>query len=181
MPSQALYALIVAAVLVFWMVGAYNRLTALRNDIGAAWAKIDEALKARAAAATPLLAALQEPMAAEVGALDAVQAAFQEAAQAASTMGAKPVVEAHAAAWTTAESNLSAAATRLLALIEQHAELRFESAIAEGTLAWRDANTRLTFSRQLFNEAAAAYNTAIALFPTRWLVPMFRFEKAGRL
>jgi len=181
MPSEFIYALIAAAVLMFWIVGAYNRLTAMRNDIGAAWAKIDESLKARATAATPLLAALQEPMTAEAGALDAVQAALRDAAQAANAMGSKPMVEAHAAAFATAESNLSAASTRLLALIDQHAELRFESTVAEGTLAWRDANSRLSFARQLFNEATQAYNAAIAIFPTRWLVSMFRFDKAGRI
>jgi LemA protein len=48
-------------------------------------------------------------------------------------------------------------------------------------MAWREANRRLGFARQLFNEAAASYNEAIAAFPTRLLVRMFRFEAAGRL
>jgi LemA protein len=47
--------------------------------------------------------------------------------------------------------------------------------------SWRDADTRLAFARQVFNEAAEAYNAAISLFPTRLLVPMFRFGRAGRI
>jgi LemA protein len=53
--------------------------------------------------------------------------------------------------------------------------------VAANTRSWREADARLAFARQLFNEAAEAYNAAIALFPTRLLVPMFRFGKAGRI
>ena len=40
---------------------------------------------------------------------------------------------------------------------------------------------RLGFARQLFNETAQPYNEAIAAFPTRLLVGLFRFGAAGRL
>ncbi|HEY6133161.1 MAG TPA: LemA family protein, partial [Rubrivivax sp.] len=66
-----------AAVLVFWMVGAYNRLVRLRNGIGAAWAQVDKQLNRRAQALPVLLAALREPMSAEGPALDAVAVAQQ--------------------------------------------------------------------------------------------------------
>ena len=170
-----------AAVLVFWMVGAHNRLVALRNAMVEAWARIDEALKARAAAAVPLLAALREPLAAEQGALDTVQAALNESTRASGAMGSRPVSQDHASAWMAAESGLSAAATRLFALLDQQPELRLQDHVAMGTAAWREANARLAFARQVFNEAAEVYNGAIALFPTRLLVPMLRFGPAGRL
>ena len=44
------------AVVVFWMLGAYNRLVALRNGVGAAWRPVAELLAARAAALRALLA-----------------------------------------------------------------------------------------------------------------------------
>ena len=182
MSPRVFYSLVAALFIgVFWMVGAYNRLMALRTGIGQAWAKVDEALRQRSAAATPLLAALREPMAAEQGALDAVQAALAAATRAAGLMGSKPVVEAHAAAWVAAEATLSASTTRLFALLDQHAALREQADVAAGARDWRDADSRLVFTRQLFNEAGQAYNAAIALFPTRLLVPLFRFGKAGRI
>jgi LemA protein len=171
----------VAALLVFWMVGAYNRLVALRNAIGQGWAKVDEAQRQRATAAEPLLAALREPLAAELGALDALQAALAEATKAAATMTARPVVQDHATAWVAAEAALAAAAARVFALFEHDIELRSQEAITAPATAWREAHTRLGFARQLFNEAAAAYNDAVTLFPTRLLAPMFRFGVAGRL
>ena len=120
-------------------------------------------------------------MAAEAGALDAVQVALLEGTRAATQMGLKPVVEAHAATWLAAETSLSASASRLFALLEQQAELGQEAEVAAGARAWREADARLRFARQVFNEAAQGYNAAIALFPTRLLVPMFRFGRAGRL
>jgi LemA protein len=169
------------AVNVFWIVGAYNRLVTLRNAIGLAWAKVDEALRQRALAADPLLAALRGPMAAEHGALDATLAALADVKRAATLMSARPVVAAHAAAWSSAEAALSASASRLFALLEHNATLALPQDVTAHTHSWRDADARLAFARQLFNDAAATYNTAIALFPTRLLVGMFRFGSAGRI
>lgn len=168
-------------VLLLWMVGAYNRLVALRNAIAGSWAKVAEALRQRQAAAEPLLAALREPLAAEQGALDAWQAACAEAVRTAAQMDSKPVVQAHAQAWAAAEAAQAAAASRVFALLEQHEALRQEASVATQALAWRDAMKRLGFARQLFNETAQPYNEAIAAFPTRLLVGLFRFGPAGRL
>jgi hypothetical protein len=63
-------ALVLAATLLFWALGAHNRLVAQRNAIAQAWARVQEALRQRATVAQPLVAALREPLAAEHGALD---------------------------------------------------------------------------------------------------------------
>ncbi len=181
MSSRQLLLLALLAVQVFWMVGAYNRLVSLRNAIGEAWAKVDEALRLRAQAADPLLVALREPLAAEHGALDATLAALAEVKRAAGVMGTRPVVAESAAAWTTAEASLSASASRLFALLEHKAAGAEDAAVAAHTRSWREADQRLAFARQLFNEAAGVYNDAIASFPTRLLVRLFRFAKAGRI
>ena len=47
--------------------------------------------------------------------------------------------------------------------------------------ALREAEPRLGFARQLFNEAVQAYNDAVRLFPTRLLARLFGFGTAGRL
>lgn len=181
MDLQQLTVLGIAAVLVFWTVGAYNRLIALRNAIAESWTKVAEALRQRQAAAELLLGALSEPMAAERGALEAWQAACAEALRTAAQMDSKPVVQAHAQAWVAAEATQAAAASRVFALLEQHESLRQADSVAAPALAWRDAMKRLGFARQLFNETAQPYNEAIAAFPTRLLVGLFRFGPAGRL
>ena len=181
MSSQQIILLAAAAMLLFWTLGAYNRLVALRTGIGQVWAKVDEALRARAAAAEAMHAALQEPLAAEAGALDTWKAGRAEAARAASALGSRPVMQDRAAAWVAAEATQAAAASRVFALLEQQAALRMQDHVAQPALAWREASKRLGFARQLFNETAAPYNEAIATFPTSLLVRVFRFEAAGHI
>jgi LemA protein len=176
-----LVALAVGAVLVFWMVGAFNRLVALRHAITQVWGRVDDALRQRAQAAEPLLAALRAPLAAEQGALDTVQAALAEVARAAAAMSARPLLRANATAWVAAEAALSAAASRLFALLDFSDAAREDPAVTANAALWRQADARLVFTRQLFNEAAQAHDAAIALFPTRLLAPMFAFGPAGRL
>jgi LemA protein len=178
---EQIAALVLAAVLLFWAVGAYNRLVALRNAIGQAWARVQETLTQRAEAVPPLVEALREPLAAEHGALDAWLLAHAEAVRTAGALNARPVHEDSARAWATAEAAQAAAASRVMALLEQDAGLRGPHAVAALAAAWREAHARLPFARQRFNDAAAAYDEARSLFPTSLLVQLFGFGPAGRL
>jgi LemA protein len=178
---EQIAALVLLGVLAFWIIGAYNRLVALRNVIGRAWAKVDEALRLRTAATEPLLAALREPLAAESGALDAMQATQAEAARTAAAVTSRPLRPAPAAAWVAAEAAHAAAASRVFALLDHDAELRRLEPVATHAALWRDAESRLAFSRQLFNDAAQTYDEAIQPFPTRLLLPLFGFGPAGRI
>jgi LemA protein len=181
MSSAPWLAFVIVSLLAFWTLGAYNRLMGLRNRISRAWSKVDEALQQRSQAAQPLLAALQVPLASEAGALLATHAALADAAQAATVMGTRPVLAPHAQAWVAAEANLAAAATRLFALLDQHPQARELPAVPKCATQWQDADQRLSFARQVFNEAAGGYNAACAVFPTRVLVRLFQFSPAGLL
>ena len=112
-----------AAVLVFWMVGAYNRLVALRSAIGEAYRPVDELVQRRAAAATALAGLAREPMASEQGALDAWLAAQTSSRLAADALRTRPVMAALAHALMAAEAPLGAAGARVLALLEQHPQV----------------------------------------------------------
>jgi LemA protein len=181
MNAAAMLVVLLAAVLVFWLVGAYNRLVALRNDTAAAWAKVHDTVRARAAAIEPMLMALQQPMAAEQGALQAVSAAHDRSQEAANRLAKQAVSENHARAWATAELALSAATSRVLALLDQHPELRTQEPVAAWALAWYEARKRLPFVRQAFNETATAYNNALAVFPTSLAARMFGFGPSGQI
>lgn len=173
--------LALAAVLVFWMVGAYNRLVALRNAITGAWDGIAEALQQRGEVVAPLLLALQEPLAAERGALDALRSSHGQAQAAAAEMKAHPLSTAAVTGWRSAESALAPAASRVLALLEQHAEARTTPAVAAAVATWQLAESRLAYGCQVFDATVEAYNEATAQLPTRWLLRLFGFAPAGRL
>lgn len=173
--------LVAAAVIVFWMVGAYNRLVALRNALGEAWQHVDEALRRRGEAAVELVAALREPLAAEQGALEALLHAERLVRSAADALGTRPVMSTLAAALVNAESAMAAALARVQSLVEQSADLRGHESVVPALAVLADSATRLPFARQLFNEAAQAYNAAARQFPTRLLTRLYGFGTAGRL
>ena len=80
-----------------------------------------------------------------------------------------------------AETALAAAASRVLALLDQQSELRFTDPVAALATTWRDGQARLPFARQLFNDAAVAYNDALGLFPTQLVAKGFGLGRAGLL
>lgn len=181
MSVEQLSVLALAAVLVFWMVGAYNRLVALRNAIAAAWGGVAETLQQRGEVVAPLLLALHEPLAAEHGALDALRSSHGQAQAAATAMKAHPLSPSAVAGWRNAESALASAASRVLALIDQNADLRTAPVVATGVATWHRAESRLAYGCQVFDGAALAYNDAATQLPTRWLVRLFGFAAAARL
>ncbi|MED5621604.1 LemA family protein [Ideonella sp. BN130291] len=175
-------ALITGAVLVFWMVGAYNRLVALRNAIGGAWAQVEEQLQRRRQALEAMVGALRPVLQEEPTALDALVGALLQVQAAADAVRARPVSASLVTVLVTAEQVLGNALARLLALLEHHPQLRDEMPeVAQGLQALQDAEPRLAFARQLFNDAAQAYNDAARQFPTRLLTQLYGFGTAGRL
>jgi len=181
MSTGQITTLLVAAVGVFWMVGAYNRLVRLRNAIGAAWAQFDAQLQRRTQALPVLVSALEHSMAAERSTLDAVAVAERQAQGAAEAMRAAPVQHQSASTLLAALAQLDSTLARLIALLDQHPALRAVDAVAANLRELHDADLRQAFARQLFNDAVQAYNEALDQFPTRLLVGFFRFAPAGRL
>ena len=175
-------ALAVGAVLGFWVLGAYNRLVALRNTVAGAWAQADEAQRRRGEGTEQLVKALRLPLSAEQGALDALWSAQAQSARAAGAMSARPLVALNAEAWAEAERRLGATAARVFALTEGHAEaLAGDETVAAARAAWAEGEQRLRFASQLYNAAATAHDAALAVFPTSVLRPVFGFAAAGRI
>lgn len=180
MSSDSLWLLAGAALLVFWMLGAYNRLVALRNTIIDAWAQYEEPLRRRSQALAALLDGLPSTLAQEAGTLDAVRAAETQLRAAAELLRRRPAAASRAAALSAAEAALAPPLARLLALLEQRA-LPGAGDAAEALAALHESAERMGFARQLFNDAVRGYNDAVRQFPTRLLSGLFGFGSAGTL
>lgn len=174
-------ALVVAALGMFWMVGAYNRLVGLRNAVARAWAGVHDVHQKRGEALLALATALRGPLDGEHGALDALVAAVGQGRQASDALAARPVAALLATQWSAAEAALAAASARVLALAEHQPELREAEGVAAPLAVVKDCAGRLAFSRQVYNEAAQGYTAAVQQFPTRLLTRLFGFAPAGRL
>ena len=167
MNGQTLLIALTAAVLVFWSVGAYNRLVGLRNELLRCFAPVDEQFRARHA-----LLQRWADSATEAGpaVLESFRAACQQAEAACSHVRASPARAGTLTSLRLAEDILAQARERLPA----GADEALTAALAE-------ADTTLAFARRQFNDAAHAYNRAVSQFPTWVLAGLFGFRKAGTL
>jgi LemA protein len=175
-----LWALLLA-VLVFWTVGAYNRLTRLRGAIGNAWSQIDELLSRRSLLLRSLVDALQQPLADEAATLTALSAAEQRQHQATLAVRARPSQAVPLTAWIVAEGELASPLARLLALLEQRPDLAHDELIAPLARQVAELAPRLAYARQMFGGAADQYNAALQELPTRWVAAAFSMRPTPRL
>jgi len=170
-----------AAVLGFWMLGAHNRVVALRGAVTAAWQQLDGLIQSRQQAIGALVDAVEPRLAAERPALEAMVGAQVQVATAAEVVRRRPTTEEPLAVLAKSEAALAAALARLVALVQQGSELRLEAAVATPLAALAELAPRDRYARQAFNDAANAYNLALMQFPTRLLGRIFGFQRAGTL
>ena len=185
MTSHWLFQVVVLAVLLAWVVGAYNRMVRLRAAIISAWEQIVAALVKRSEAMAAVADAVREPLAGEAATLQALADADARQRGAADGVRQARARIADVSLWVGAEAGLASPASRLRALIELQPALMHESdkgpQLAAALAAWREAEPRLQFARQGFNDAVDRYNKAIHQVPTRLIASPLGFRSAGRV
>ena len=185
MTSHWLFQLALLAILLAWVVGAYNRLVRLRTAILSAWDQIVAALVKRSEAMAAVADAVRVPLAAEAVTLQALAEADARQRTAADGVRQARARIADVSLWVTAEAALASPASRLRALIELQPALIHESdagpQLAAALTAWREAEPRIQFARQGFNDAVDVYNKAIHQVPTRLIASALGFRSGGRI
>jgi LemA protein len=147
--------LVVLVVIGLWVMSAYNRLIALKNQVINAWKQIDVQLKRRHDLIPNLINAVKGAMEFEKSTLEAVIAARSKAASA----NGVPQVAA-------AEGQLTQALGKLFALTEAYPDLKATANIGQLQEELVSTENKIGFSRQLYNDTATTYNTAQQQFPT---------------
>ena len=179
-PTQ-LISIAVLAVLVFWAVGAYNRLVRLKNIIGNAFGQIDVQLKRRYDLIPNLVEATKKYLSHERETLEAVITARNQAKSASDAVRSRP---ANALAVTTlavAEQALTNSLGSLFALNEAYPELKADETIRDLSEELTSTENKVTFSRQAFNDAVLDYNNAQGQFPAVLVAKLFSFGPSAML
>jgi LemA protein len=163
------------AVLLFWTVGAYNRLVRLRNAIGRSFALVDEQFKLRQG----LLATQCDTLGATLDTmppwLDALRAACHQADTAHARARAHPGAAVATASLRLAEDILADTRSRV------PAEATGQPGLADILVQLTASDTTLAFARRQFNDTVKEYNHAVRQFPT-WLIAwLFSFRTAALL
>jgi LemA protein len=181
MSTTQIVSWIVAAIVLFWAVGAYNRLVRLRNVIANAFAQIDVQLKRRYDLIPNLVEVASKYLAHERETLEAVTAARNQAKAAADAVRARPGTAGPVSSLSMAEQVLDGAMGKLMLLVEAYPELKADQTLRELSEELTSTENKVAFSRQLFNDATLDYNNAAQQFPTSVLAGLFGFREAAML
>jgi LemA protein len=149
-----------------FLVGAYNGLVRLRQQVRNAWSQIDVQLKRRHDLIPNLVETVKGYAAHERATLEAVTRAR---AQAVAAQGVEGKAQA--------EQALTAALGRLLLLVEQYPDLKANQNFLALQEELTSTENRIGFARQFYNDSVMRLNTRIQSFPTNLLASMFSFRE----
>ena len=181
MPTQSLVLIAVCAVLLFWAVGAYNRLIRLKNIIVNAFGQIDVQLKRRYDLIPNLVEAAKRYLLHERETLEAVIAARNQARAASDAARNRPTHAPEVLALAAAEQALGSSLQRLFAVAEAYPELKADATIRELSEELTSTENKIAFARQAYNDSVLDYNTAQAQFPTLLIARVFGFAPSAIL
>jgi LemA protein len=170
--------LVIIAVVVFWAVGAYNRLVSLRNKFRNAFAQIDVQLKRRYDLIPNLVETAKAYMKHERETLENVIKARNTAVSANAAASADPGSASAIHGLVAAEGALSGALSRLFALAEAYPDLKANQNMMQLTEELTGTENKISFARQSFNDAVMSYNTSAQQFPTNVIASAFSFGPA---
>jgi LemA protein len=160
-----LFAVVIA--LALWIVGSYNSLVSLRNQVLNAWRQIDVQLKRRHDLIPNLVNAVRGSMDFEKDTLTSVMEARAKA------VGATGPADA-----AVKEGQLSQALGRLIAVAENYPTLKSNENVKMLMEELSTTENKIGFARQFYNDIATKFNTAQQVFPTAIFANMLGFKPA---
>ena len=156
--------LIILAVIAVLVIGIYNRLVGLRQNVNQGVADIDAQLRQRHDLIPNLVSTVKGYAAHEQETLDQVVAARNKAAKGAVS--------------SSDEAQLRVALDRLLALGEAYPDLKASANFQELQRELGDVEDKLAAARRALNAAVSRYNTGRESFPAVLFANSLGFEEA---
>jgi len=158
---------VIVILIIVVLIATYNKLVRLRNQVKNAWAQIDVQLKRRHDLIPNLIETVKGYMKHERETLEAITKARNLAQQAASS---GPGVR------SKAETELSSALGRLLAVVENYPDLKANQNFLALQEELTSTENKLSFSRQYYNDSVLSYNNRTQMFPSNIVASMTGFK-----
>lgn len=158
--------LAILAVIVLWVIGAYNGFVRAVNRTKEAWADIDVQLKRRYDLIPNLVNTVKGYMTHE-------SATFEKITQARSNAMNAQGVEAKA----QSENMLSGALKSLFAVAESYPDLKANQNFIELQKEISDTENKIQSARRFYNGNVRDLNTKVESFPANIIAKMFNFAK----
>ena len=157
---------VIVLILIFWVIGIYNNLVALRNNRENAFANIEVQLKQRYDLIPNLVNTVKGYAEHEKGLLERITQA-RTAAMGATNLNDK----------IEAENALSSALAGLKVSVEAYPDLKANQNFMQLQSELADIENKLAAVRRFFNSAAKELNTGVQSFPAVLFANMFGFHQ----
>lgn len=180
MISGVLLALL-GVTLVFWGVGAYQRLSKLRQAVAVAFALLAQELHQRHEVVLQFADAVAPWLSQDRRLIDRLTVTTQRAQRSVQVVRDTPAKATGVLALGKSERLLDAVLGALNAAADACADEAERQALLPLRQSLSDIDVRIEFARQLFNDAVVTYNEAIHAMPTRLLHRLLGFSVAARL
>ncbi|MCX6291280.1 MAG: LemA family protein [Bacteroidetes bacterium] len=164
---------IVLGVIVLGGVSMYNGLVGSRESVNQAWANVQTQYQRRADLIPNLVATVKGAADFEKSTIQAVIEARAKATQI--TINANDLTPEKLQQFQQAQSQLSGALGRLLAVAENYPQLKAVGNFSELQSQLEGTENRISESRRQYNEAAQSYNASRQKFPRVILANLFGF------
>jgi LemA protein len=152
--------------LAMWLVGLYNNLVTLEQDVENKQAQVEVVLQRRFDLIPNLVNSTK-------GFLTQEQKVFSDIAEARTRYsGATNGSNDKIAAANQLESSLS----RLLVIVESYPTLKSDQTVKDLMTELAGSENRISVERQRFNDSVTIFNKQVKLFPTNIFAGMFGFE-----
>jgi len=158
--------LVVSVLLILFIIGIYNSLIRLRNQVDNSWSQIDVQLKRRHDLIPNLVETAKGYMQHERGTFEAITQARSQA------MGAKSVAEA-----SKAEGALTEALSKFMLVVENYPDLKANQNFLSVQEELTSTENKIAFARQNYNDQVLFLNNKTQMFPSNIIAGMFNFTK----
>lgn len=167
--------IIILGLIFRWAISGYNGMVKMDEQVQNKWANVEAQYQRRADLIPNLVSTVKGYAKHEQQTLENVVKARSEATQV--KVDAENLTPEKLAAFQKAQSGVSSALGRLLAVAENYPDLKANQNFLELQSQLEGTENRITVARKDFNDAAKSYNQSIRQFPKNILAGMFGFEK----
>jgi len=170
---ETIIALVVIALLAFWVVSIYNRLVALKARYQNAFSQIEVQLKRRYDLIPNLVETAKAYLSHERETLEAVIAARNQAISGLENAAGDPGNAAAMQQLASAEGALGSALGRLNVVVEAYPDLKANQNMMQVSEELTSTENKVAFARQAYNDQVTAYNIYRQSFPPVVFAGMF--------
>ena len=181
MKKAILIPVLVIAVIAFsifsWFTGTYNHLVDLQESVSSQWSQVENVYQRRSDLIPNLVSTVKGYAKFEKETLTGVI----EARAKATSINLSPdkLDPESIKKFQDAQSGLSSALSRLMAVVENYPNLKANQNFLELQSQLEGTENRITVERMKFNGVVKTYNTVVRQFPSNIIAGMSGFEKKG--